>query len=144
MNFGSWEFHFFSDPDFHGDRIGIKMAGRRKTDSEKRKKWRVLTVTDAERKAITQHAQTAGTGIGAYIVARALQKPMRARSDHADRAIFLSRIADGLEEIVESTRGLPDGDRGQILMALMRLERQVTLVGSTDWDNSTVEDAPCC
>ena len=56
------------------------MGRPRKEEGERRSRWAVLNATKKERAAIIAYAREAGLSVCAYILRRALQKPVVSRS----------------------------------------------------------------
>lgn len=114
------------------------MSRPRKSEAEKRQKWPVLNVTPAERQAITEHAATMGLSTSAYLVARALQKPVSRRRDWQRIVRQQSLLSTQLAEIATLlTTAAPVPDAGRALLALARIERSL----EETWFSGHDEDA---
>jgi hypothetical protein len=114
------------------------MPRPRKTEAEKRQKWPVLNVTPAERQAITEHAAASGLKTSAYLITRALQKPVSPRQDWQRIVRQQSRLSTQLAEIAALlTTSKPVPDAGLALLALRRIEHSL----EERWFTGRDEDA---
>jgi len=99
------------------------MARPLKKKEDKRRKWAVLSVTDAERATITAAADEAGISISAYLVSAALNGRVTPRGDWQRIAHRQGRLEELLEEIAALVQGWDDPCvAGLTLLALARLE----------------------
>ena len=118
------------------------MPRPRKPEDQKRQKWPVLNATLAERRAIERYAIAAGQGVSAYIIARALQKPVSPRQDWTRIVRQQSEILAAMQEIAEHlATATPARDAGAALLALRRIEARLAAQSA----QSTPEggDDPC-
>jgi len=115
------------------------MPRPRKSENEKRRKWAVLNVTPEERRAIEQYAHDAGLGVSAYIIARALQKPVAPRDDWKriarQQALLLAAMEDIAARLITAE---PVADAGAALLSLRRIETQLE-----SHQFHSEPDAPC-
>ena len=118
------------------------MPRPRKPLDQERQKWSVLNATLAERRAIKRYAIAAGQGVSAYIIARALQKPVSPRQDWTRIVRQQSEILAAMQEIAERlVNATPGRDAGAALLALRRIEARLAAQSA----QSTPEggDDPC-
>jgi hypothetical protein len=102
------------------------MPRPRKPEDQKRSKWPVLNVTLEERCAIERYAIAAGQGVSAYIIARALQKPVSPRQDWTRIVRQQSELLALLQEIaLQLLTATPVTDAGAALLALRRIETRL-------------------
>lgn len=120
------------------------MARPRKNPTELRKRWSVLNVTEAERRAIETHAREAGLSTCGYIVRRALQRPAAPRQDWQRIVRTQAQLLTSLDAIGAAlVEAEPVRDAGAALLALRRIEAQITAFtsGAAPQDSA---DAPEC
>lgn len=99
------------------------MAGKQTNHADKRRKWAVLSVTDAERATITANANEAGISISAYLINAALAGRVTPRGDWQRIAHRLGRIEELLDFIAALVEDRVDPcTAGLMLLALVRLE----------------------
>lgn len=101
------------------------MARPRAHPDEKRQKWHVLNPTAAERAAITRFAADAGLGVSAYLIARALHRPVAARQDWTEIAHRQARLITLLEQIAQTHADGTPRQLGQVLLALRQIETEI-------------------
>ena len=107
------------------------MGRPRKEEGERRSRWAVLNATKKERAAIIAYAREAGLSVCAYILRRALQKPVSPRQDWQQlvrqQALLLRKLDEIAAVLVTSE---PVRDVGAALLSLRRIEAELSSWGS--------------
>ena len=107
------------------------MGRPRKEEGERRSRWAVLNATKKERAAIIAYAHEADLSVCAYILRRALQRPVSPRQDWQQlvrqQALLLRQLDEIAAVLVTSE---PARDPGAALLALRRIEAQIATWGA--------------
>ena len=112
-------------------KVRIDMGRPRKEEGDRRSRWAVLNATAEERAAIIAYAREAGLSVCAYIVRRALQRPVSPRQDWQQlvqqQALLLRQLNEIAAALVTSE---PVRDVGAALLVLRRIEAEICSWGS--------------
>lgn len=110
------------------------MGRPRKEEGERRSRWAVLNATKKERAAIIAYAHEAGLSVCAYILRRALQKPVSPRQDWQQLVRQQAQILRQLDQIAAAlVTSEPVRDVGAALLSLRRIEAEL----STSWGSGS-------
>ena len=117
------------------------MGRPRKEEGERRSRWAVLNATKKERAAIIAYAREAGLSVCAYILRRALQKPVSPRQDWQQLVRQQALLLRKLDEIAAMLVTLePVRDVGAALLSLRRIEAELSSWGSGSGPLPSYED----
>jgi hypothetical protein len=107
------------------------MGRPKKDENDLRRRWSVLNVTRSEREAIEAYAREAGCSTCSYIVSRALQRPVSPRQDWQDIVRQQAQLLQRLDTIAAALAVVePVRDAGAALLALRRIEAEITRLGT--------------
>lgn len=122
----------------------IAMGRPKKDDTDLRRRWAVLNVTQSERAAIEAYAHVAGLSTCSYIVRRALQRPLSPRQDRQQIIRQQTRLLRYFEEIAAAlVAAEPVRDAGATLLTLRRIEAEITAWNGVSTMSPEAGDAEC-
>lgn len=117
------------------------MGRPRKELGDRRSRWAVLNATGEERAAIIAYAREAGLSVCAYILRRALQRPVSPRQDWQRLVRQQAQILHQLDQIAAAlVTSEPVRDAGAALLALRRIEAELSSWGSGSGPVPSSED----
>lgn len=120
------------------------MGRPKKDDTDLRRRWAVLNVTQSERAAIEAYAHVAGLSTCSYIVRRALQRPLSPRQDRQQIIRQQTRLLRYFEEIAAAlVAAEPVRDAGATLLTLRRIEAEITAWNGVSTMSPEAGDAEC-
>ena len=122
----------------------IAMGRPKKDDTDLRRRWAVLNVTQSERAAIEAYAHIADLSTCSYIVRRALQRPLSPRQDRQQIIRQQTRLLRYFEEIAAAlVAAEPVRDAGATLLTLRRIEAEITAWNGGSTMSPEAGDAEC-